>query len=159
MSGSGYADHSETYGMKARHLYGQGLNCAEAVIGAFENDERFESPHHLIGAMLGGGVGDRGATCGALLGGLILIGAYVDSLGYERAEAKELPKTLGNDLIEQFRLEHRSCACDDIIDVNKEQNRAESGCADIVESAANQVDMLVQYHQMLTAVGDCNEFG
>ena len=58
-------------------LYRQGFNCSQILL-LLGLEDRGESNPDLIRAMtgLGGGLGFSGKTCGALIGGVCLLGLY-----------------------------------------------------------------------------------
>lgn len=62
-------------GTRAVSLYKQGCNSSQAVLGAFR-DELGLSEEHLLGltAGFGAGIATMQKTCGALLGGLMVLG-------------------------------------------------------------------------------------
>lgn len=92
--------------------------CSQAVVGAFKkalgvvSDEVFKASTGM-----GGGVGLMGHTCGALLGGVVILSIYLGR------EFKDFPDPegqrfesfrLAKNLVERFEAEYGSQKCTDI---------------------------------------------
>ena len=71
---------------RAAELRGEGCNCAQAVLGAFCGDFGLDADTaKLLTAGFGNGLGDGYGACGALLGGIMVLGLRH---GHNRARAK-----------------------------------------------------------------------
>ncbi|MCC6528619.1 MAG: C_GCAxxG_C_C family protein [Polyangiaceae bacterium] len=70
-------------------------NCAEGVVAAF-SEARGEPPRTLtaLASPFGGGVGSLGHMCGALAGGLIVLGRRAGELGLARSVTRGLVQEL-----------------------------------------------------------------
>ena len=105
--------------VEAAYKYEQAYGgCSQAVIGAFKkvigniSDDVFKA-----GTGLAGGVGLTGNTCGALLGGVIVLSTYqgreyaefADPAG-KRFESFKLAK----DLVKRFEAEYGSAKCEHV---------------------------------------------
>jgi C_GCAxxG_C_C family probable redox protein len=92
----------------AHNFVEDSYNCAEAVVAAF-SVARGEAPRSLTGLVsgFGGGVGGLGRMCGAVAGGLVVLGREAAELGLDRAAVRSLSR----DLHEQFERTFGSTAC------------------------------------------------
>ncbi|MBO5408542.1 MAG: C_GCAxxG_C_C family protein [Clostridia bacterium] len=101
---------------RARELFLEGYNCAQAVVGAFSDrmDLRFEDAMKLSSSF-GGGMGRLREVCGAV-SGMFLVAGYLK--GYSDPKAKE-EKTehyrLIQTLAEKFRKETGSIICRELL--------------------------------------------
>ena len=70
--------------------YKRGLNCSESVMEALIREGCLDLPRELIGMCVGfgGGIGLRGATCGALSAAVLANG-----IAYGRRDPYEVPET------------------------------------------------------------------
>jgi C_GCAxxG_C_C family probable redox protein len=77
MSGSQEQDIRSKAEDIAGRKYGHGCNCAQSVILACSEVLSLENGHDLVNSCSGltGGLGHSGCCCGALLGGVLTIGA------------------------------------------------------------------------------------
>ena len=75
----------------ASRNYGKGYNCAQSVVLACSEVLGLENSSYLINSCAGlaGGLGYSGCCCGALLGGVLVIGAK-----YSNGSGKNRKKTL-----------------------------------------------------------------
>lgn len=89
-----------------------GYNCAQSVVYAFCDDLHLEKDLALkIACGFGGGMGRKEEVCGAVTGGVIVLGAK-----YGRGENDEKPVTeltyqKTRDLIDQFTRQHGTFIC------------------------------------------------
>ncbi|MGI6665625.1 MAG: C-GCAxxG-C-C family protein [Christensenellaceae bacterium] len=136
------------YEQKAKELFENGYNCAQAVIGAFAEPLGASfSQMMALSAPFGGGLGKRREVCGAVSGMLMAYGLY--SGGYEigndedKAALYEKTRTL----LEKFEETFGSIVCKTLLELNTpEQNMApekrtpayyeKRPCADFVAGAA-----------------------
>ncbi len=94
-----------------------GYNCAQAVLYSYCEDFHFDKDTALkLACGFGAGMGRRQEVCGAVSGGIIVIG-----LKYGRGLADERPATersyrLTRELMERFEREHGSCICRKLLD-------------------------------------------
>ncbi len=94
-----------------------GYNCAQCILYAFGPGLGLEGEAALkMATGLGGGMGGRGDVCGAVTGGILVLG-----LKYGRGEQEEksvaqqaYEKT--NELMDAFERVHGSCMCRTLLD-------------------------------------------
>jgi C_GCAxxG_C_C family probable redox protein len=79
----------------ARNFVEDSYNCAEAVVAAF-SAARGEDPRALTPLVtgFGGGVGSLGHMCGAISGGLVVLGRRAGELGLPKAEVRAMAQEL-----------------------------------------------------------------
>jgi C_GCAxxG_C_C family probable redox protein len=70
-------------------------NCAEAVVAAF-SEARGEDPRALTPMVtgFGGGVGSLGHMCGAISGGLVVLGRRAGELGLKKPQVRAMARGL-----------------------------------------------------------------
>ncbi len=141
------------HGMKAAELFTQGYNCAQSVFAAFcdVTGIDFETAIKLASGF-GAGMGGMRDTCGAVTGMLMVAG-----LKWGYSETGNLDKKTAHyarvrSLIEQFRAEHTTIVCRDLLSHLGELKKDPSArtpeyykvrpCALYVETAARLLDEL-----------------
>lgn len=109
-------------------------NCCQSILIPFAEELGLsEQQAFALGANLGGGL-RYGATCGALVAGLIVLGALGDD---ERAPA----------LIEQFRAAHNATDCTPLLEIKQQQGAHKKEYCDAL------VAFVGEYLETLTAQG------
>lgn len=106
---------------KAVHIFNSGNNCAQSMVGAFE-DKLGEKTYTIFksAAGFGGGIGRLQKTCGAVTGGVMVLSSLHD-------HTKEDSKNLLNQKIQHFTTKfkniHGELDCKALIkyDLNDEQ--------------------------------------
>ena len=105
---------------KAVKYHGQGYNCAESIIKAF-NDEMNASIPISIASPFGSGMA-VGATCGAITGAMMAVGAVSgredatvqnESRQYARGLMRQIKEKYGT--YECIELKKKGVSCDEII--------------------------------------------
>ena len=94
-----------------------GYNCAQSVLYAFAPDLGLDGETALkVATGLGAGMGRRGEVCGALTGGILVLGLKYGRGGQQDRSATEetYQKTL--ELMARFEKRHGSCFCRVVLD-------------------------------------------
>lgn len=94
-----------------------GYNCAQSVLYAYGPDLGLDGETALkVATGLGAGMGRRGEVCGALTGGILVLGLKFGRGGHQDRSATEntYQKTL--ELMERFEKGHGSCFCRVVLD-------------------------------------------
>jgi C_GCAxxG_C_C family probable redox protein len=94
-----------------------GYNCAQSVLYAYGPDLGLDREMALkVATGLGAGMGRRGEVCGALTGGILVLGLKYGRGGQQDRSATEdtYQKTL--DLMARFEQRHGSCFCRVLLD-------------------------------------------
>jgi C_GCAxxG_C_C family probable redox protein len=123
----------------ANELFNRGYNCAQALLASFGGDLGLNRDMALkIASPFGGGIGRMGEACGAVTGGLMIIGLKygITEPGFEKKmKTCEVVSTF----IEQFkkRNKSRSIFCSELIGfrmnqkktLKQEEKAIRSGCS------------------------------
>jgi C_GCAxxG_C_C family probable redox protein len=94
-----------------------GYNCAQSVLYAYGPDLGLDGETALrVATGLGAGMGRRGEVCGALTGGILVLGLKYGRGGQQDRSATEetYQKTL--ELMARFEKRHGSCFCRVLLD-------------------------------------------
>ena len=101
---------------KARELFEEGYNCAQAVFGAFVDLTGLESDSAMkLASPFGGGIGRLREVCGAVSGMYMVLGVLY---GYDDPKAKEEKSELYKkvqDLAQKFKELHGSIICREML--------------------------------------------
>jgi C_GCAxxG_C_C family probable redox protein len=93
-----------------------GYNCAQSVLFSFCEELGLDAETALkIACGFGGGMGRKGEVCGAVSGGVMVLG-----LKYGRGEKEERAQTDASyakvrELIDRFSAKHGSCICRELL--------------------------------------------
>jgi C_GCAxxG_C_C family probable redox protein len=134
--------------------FARGFNCAQAVFSAFAEEAGVSNELALkLTAPLGAGMGRAGETCGALSGALLALGLRY---GSDRPGGKEEMYRLARAFIEQFRAQHGTLLCRDLVghDIStpeglqaaREHNSFGTVCPAIVEQTARALASYMEDH-------------
>lgn len=101
----------------AEEKFLEGYNCAQSVLYAFCDDLQIEKDFALrIASGFGGGMGLKEEVCGAVTGGIIVIGAkYGKDDNQERAGAKITAYTKTRELMDRFAGRHGTFICRELL--------------------------------------------
>ncbi len=90
----------------------EGYNCAQAVFYSFCDELGFEKNSALkMACGFGAGMGRKQEVCGAVTGGIIVIGAKYGKVEKDDRQAKEMTYTKTRDLMDQFTGKHGTFIC------------------------------------------------
>lgn len=139
-------------GQKARELFEQGYNCAQAVAGAFAPEMGL--PLDTVARMVsgfGGGMGRLREVCGAFSGAVFVMSVLY---GYEDVAANEDKMRLYADIqavAADFRRQNGSLICRELLLMRADCKAPAGGghnprCGDMVESAAALLEMFLAAH-------------
>jgi C_GCAxxG_C_C family probable redox protein len=99
--------------------FGQGFNCAQAVLAAFS--ERYgldRTTAKKLATAYGGGMASSGATCGAVTGALMVIGLAHGRTEIADMAARARTYALTRQLWKEFQDLHGSIACRELLGVD-----------------------------------------
>lgn len=101
---------------KAVQLFGEGFNCAQALLAAFAEDLGMDVPTALkVASGFGGGIGRTGEVCGALTGAVMVLGLkYGSGQAMDKTAKYELYRKVQK-LTEDFKLQTGSLYCRDLL--------------------------------------------
>lgn len=90
----------------------EGFNCAQSVFYSFCDDLQFDKNSALkIACGLGAGMGLKGEVCGAVTGGIIVIGTKYGSDNKNEQTATYLTYAKTRELMDQFAEKHGTYIC------------------------------------------------
>ena len=105
-------NHSE----KARRLFTEGYNCAQAVLCAFEDvTELDRETAAKLSSSFGGGLGRMREVCGAVSGAAMVLGLVHGYSDPENYEAKKAHYQLIRDFAQRFREKNGSIICKELL--------------------------------------------
>jgi C_GCAxxG_C_C family probable redox protein len=139
---------------KAVDCFNKGFNCAQAVLSAFAGNLGIDENQSLkVSSAFGGGICRMGDTCGAVTGGLMVIGLKYGMTDVSDAAAKEKTYSEAGKFIGEFKKLHGSVMCRDLLGYDlskpeevkayKEKNPGPSLCPDYVGDAAAILENLL----------------
>jgi C_GCAxxG_C_C family probable redox protein len=93
-----------------------GFNCAQAVCSAFAEQYGLDRKTALkVSGAFGGGMASTAETCGAVTGGLMVIGLKYGKCKPEDDEAKQRCQAKAQDFLARFRMKHSSLICRELL--------------------------------------------
>lgn len=105
-------DHSE----KARALFYEGYNCSQAVVCAFEDVTGIDiKTSARLSSSFGGGMGRLREVCGAVSGGLLILGILRGYDDPEDYEAKVSHYQLVQEFARRFREKNGTIICRELL--------------------------------------------
>ncbi|MGA1821945.1 MAG: C-GCAxxG-C-C family protein [Thermoplasmatota archaeon] len=150
-AGSGMLDKSQD----AVDLFNRGFSCSQAVLSTYGEDFGLDRGTAMrIAGAFGGGMDQRGETCGAVTGALMIIGLKHGSLGPEDPESKERTYDLSRDFIRSFEEMNGSIMCRDLLGYDlaipdekriiREKGLTKTLCPGFVKDAAEILEELLK---------------
>lgn len=104
------------YGQTAKELFLEGFNCAQALLGAFDDLTGLDRQTSArLASSFGGGMGRMREVCGTVSGALMVLGL---TLGYDDpkdTEAKKAHYHLVQEYARRFRETNGSIICRDLL--------------------------------------------
>jgi C_GCAxxG_C_C family probable redox protein len=135
----------------------EGFNCAESVLQVFLDKW---SKYFRLGVTssaataFGGGIGRTGNICGALSGGLIVIGLAVGRTDAKDDEGKQKAYSAARDLLHRFNERWGTVTCRELIQCDlsteegmskyREQKLHETKCGPIVRETTKTVKNIIE---------------
>lgn len=93
-----------------------GYNCAQSVFSAFCEDLRIDQNAALkIACGFGAGMGRKGEVCGAVTGGIMVLGARYGRGENEDRTATEATYARTREFMNQFASQHGTCLCRELL--------------------------------------------
>ncbi len=94
-----------------------GYNCAQSVLYAFAPDLGLDGETALkVATGLGAGMARRGEVCGAVTGGILVLGLKYGRGGQQDRSATEQTYRRTEELMAGFEQRHGSCSCRVLLD-------------------------------------------
>jgi C_GCAxxG_C_C family probable redox protein len=104
-------------------FFRQNFNCAQSVLAAFAPQLGFDENLALqLASPFGGGMARTGKTCGAVTGGLIVLGL---KFGYTSPEGRDATYKIVQEFMQRFEEQHGSLSCRELLgfDVSTPESR------------------------------------
>jgi len=105
--------------------FNDGWNCAESVLLTFNEALKDESLKAALGSALGGGGAHNLSLCGALNGGLIVLGGFYDRKSSGDRNYYRHIHGKAQVLIDRFREKHGSLECASLTGYNSLQSESD----------------------------------
>lgn len=146
------------HGEKARHLFMEGCNCAQAVFTAFCDVTGLPARQAMrLSSSFGGGIGRMREVCGAVSGACMVLGWLYgyDTPGDDAAKAAHYARV--QELAKGFRERHGSLLCRELLEkpdtspnptARTEAFYHSRPCAQFVYDAAELVDRYIEAHPL-----------
>jgi C_GCAxxG_C_C family probable redox protein len=94
-----------------------GYNCAQAVVFAHCDELGLEKDAALkLACGFGGGMGGKQEVCGAVAGGLLVLGAMYGRGENDDRKVTEKTYARTRELLDRFKFKHGSYTCRDLLD-------------------------------------------
>lgn len=140
---------------KAKELFEQGYNCAQAVFAAFSDVTGLDMETSLkLSSSFGGGLGRLREVCGAVSGMAMAAGMLYGNTQPNNDAAKAAHYQLIQDLAGRFRAKHETIICRELLhldgagnpipDPRTKQYYETRPCAGLVYDAAQILDEYIQ---------------
>ena len=147
----------EEYSAKAKALFEQGYNCAQAVFLAFEDITNIDiKTAAALSSSFGGGMGRLREVCGAVSGMLMIAGLLYGYDVPEEGEHRGACYAMTRELCDAFKERNSSIICREILgaraevggnpEVRTEQFYKTRPCVKSVRDAAEVLDAYVAAH-------------
>ncbi len=145
----------ESHAKRARELFDQGYNCAQAVFAAFCDETKMDFETALkLAAPFGGGIGRLREVCGAVSGMAMVLGMKYGYTDPQDNDTKMEHYQLAQSLVNEFKEKNGSFLCKELIGRDADGNpypnaeatsRPQSQiCPGLVENAAIILESYIQ---------------
>jgi C_GCAxxG_C_C family probable redox protein len=133
-----------------------GYNCAQSVLYAYGPDLGLDGQTALkVATGLGAGMGRRGEVCGAVTGGILVLGLKYGRGGQQDRSATEQTYQKTLELMAGFEKRHGSCFCRVLLDgcdlrtaegqqYFREHDLLHKTCAGCVQTVVDELDKMVE---------------
>jgi C_GCAxxG_C_C family probable redox protein len=139
---------------KAVHLFGNGLNCSQAILTAFGEPYGLDPENaKKLGRPWGGGLGRLGQICGAVTGAVALLG-YTQSGAQDEAEARDAIYASVQELVGRFEECNGTSVCRELLGADfqteegqrkiKEEMLVKKLCPKFVEDVGTILEKLLK---------------
>lgn len=106
----------KTHADRAEEKFIGGYNCAQSVLFSFCEDLGLEADTALkIACGFGGGMGRKGEVCGAVTGGIMVLGLQYGRGEKEGREQTDAAYAKIRELIDRFSAKHGSSICRELL--------------------------------------------
>ncbi len=138
----------------AQALFNSGFNCSQSVAAAYAEDLGLTRDDALrMSAGFGGGIARTGETCGALTGGLMVLGMK-HGMTKADAQAKERMYVIAQDFLKRVSARRSSLRCKDLLDADiataegrasmRERNTHATVCTPLIAEVTEILDEMLK---------------
>jgi C_GCAxxG_C_C family probable redox protein len=97
-------------------MFMNGYNCAQSILYAFREESGLSEKTALkISCGFGAGMGRKGEVCGAVTGGIMVLGLRHGRVDKDDQAAKETAYFKTQELMDRFASKHGSCICRELL--------------------------------------------
>lgn len=133
----------------------EGFSCAQAVFSAFAEAEGMQVETALgISSSFGAGMARMGDTCGALTGGMMVLGLKFGRIDARDTDAKEKNYRLVREFVERFNEKSGNSICRELLGFDpdseeaarrfKDEPELERRCAGFVREASEILEEIIE---------------
>jgi C_GCAxxG_C_C family probable redox protein len=123
---------------KATAFFHKGFNCAQAVLYAFRDDLSLDADLAIkLSCGFGAGMGRKQEVCGAVAGGIIVIGIKHGRGENDDRQLMEQTYQKTRELLARFEFENGSCICRKLLngcDLMTDQGQADFKDKDLIKT-------------------------
>jgi len=139
----------------AEKRFKEGFSCSQAIFSAFAEEEGIGRETALrIASSFGGGMARMGDTCGAVTGGMMVLGLKFGRSVADDDEAKEKNYSLVHEFVERFNGKFEHSICRDLLGFEpgspegmqrfRDEPELEKRCGGFVREAAEILEELIR---------------
>lgn len=143
------------YPAKAIHNFRSGMNCAQSVLSAFSEHTNLGVEQSVrVAAAFGGGMADTQGICGAITGGLMVLGGYF--YNPQRPEITgQIVNQYARTFFNLFMEKHKHLNCRDLSGVDftdeKAKQKAEAeglydNCEELIKDSCFIVEEMIKMY-------------
>ena len=138
----------------ATTCFKSGFNCSQSVLSTFSPALGLEQMQaYRVAAGFGGGMGRRGATCGAVTGAFMVIGLMYGAVDGNDKAAREKAYGKVNEFADKFIARNSALLCNDLLGVDistptgrefaRKEGRFESLCPKFIGDATEILEEIL----------------
>ncbi|HAQ65292.1 MAG TPA: hypothetical protein DCR43_05510 [Bacteroidales bacterium] len=138
----------------ALQMLKSGYNCAQSVLGTFEELISEDNRQAInIASGFGGGMGRLQLTCGALTGAYMVIGLHCSTTVTDEATRKAKARELIQQITLQFSEKHHATSCSELLGQNLNTQEGREAVADQGLTAAVCIPCVYDAVELLQQMG------
>ncbi len=133
----------------------EGFSCSQAVFSAFAEAGSIDLETALrIASSFGAGMARMGDTCGAITGGMMVLGLKFGRIVPDDSDAKEMNYQLVHEFVEEFNRRFEKADCRDLLGFDpgtpeasqrfKNEPELQKRCAGFVREASEIIEEIIE---------------
>lgn len=139
----------------ATQMFDDGYSCSQALLCAFAPRYGLDKDKALkLASPFGGGIAGQGLSCGAMTGGIMVLGLHGGRTDPDDTETKDRNTALVKEFMDRYKKENGAYYCNDLTGVDisdpvareaaKEAGVYQEVCPNLVRFAARLVQELIE---------------